>query len=165
MRPVRFGRARVDSLVTVVSIGLLVALPTPLRRRRCRPSTGSPNETVDPPLSPASRTEVLEPYAVGIAVDPLAGLLGLPLLLAGVEGIGPVRFTAEDVVWSLNEVKTNEAYRDSDRLANVDTITAEGQTITFGDSSNQEMCFTGLYRYPSQNASITQCTDVPGGIP
>ncbi len=40
-----------------------------------------------------------------------------------------------------------------------------GSTITFGDSSNQEMCFTGLYRYPSQNASVTQCTDFPGGIP
>ena len=39
------------------------------------------------------------------------------------------------------------------------------QNITFGDSTNEEMCFTGLYRYPSQNASITQCTDVPGGIP
>ena len=38
-------------------------------------------------------------------------------------------------------------------------------SITFGDSTNDEMCFTGLYRYPSQNASITQCTDVPGGIP
>ena len=37
--------------------------------------------------------------------------------------------------------------------------------ITFGDSTNAEMCFTGLYRYPTQNASITQCTDVPGGIP
>ncbi len=40
-----------------------------------------------------------------------------------------------------------------------------GQMITFGDSSNKEMCFTGLYRYPSQNASITQCTDQPDGIP
>ncbi len=40
-----------------------------------------------------------------------------------------------------------------------------GQTLRFGDSTNDEMCFTGLYRYPSQNASITQCTDVPGGIP
>ncbi len=37
--------------------------------------------------------------------------------------------------------------------------------IPFGDSSNQEMCFTGLYRYPTQNASVTQCTDLPGGIP
>ena len=44
-------------------------------------------------------------------------------------------------------------------------VNHSGQTVTFGDSSNQEMCFTGLYRYPSQNASITQCTDVPGGIP
>lgn len=40
-----------------------------------------------------------------------------------------------------------------------------GQTLHFGDSTNDEMCFTGLYRYPSQNASITQCTDVPGGFP
>ena len=40
-----------------------------------------------------------------------------------------------------------------------------GQVVRFGDSTNDEMCFTGLYRYPSQNASITQCTDVPGGIP
>lgn len=40
-----------------------------------------------------------------------------------------------------------------------------GSTIMFGDSSNQEMCFTGLYRYPTQNASVTQCTDIPGGIP
>lgn len=40
-----------------------------------------------------------------------------------------------------------------------------GGRVTFGDSTNEEMCFTGLYRYPSQNASITQCTDVPGGIP
>lgn len=40
-----------------------------------------------------------------------------------------------------------------------------GATVTFGDSSDNEMCFTGMYRYPSQNASLTQCTDVPGGIP
>ncbi len=40
-----------------------------------------------------------------------------------------------------------------------------GQTLHFGDSTNDEMCFIGLYRYPSQNASITQCTDFPGGIP
>lgn len=40
-----------------------------------------------------------------------------------------------------------------------------GSTVTFGDSSDNEMCFTGMYRYPSQNASLTQCTDVPGGIP
>ncbi|MBL0212410.1 MAG: hypothetical protein IPQ07_00740 [Myxococcales bacterium] len=40
-----------------------------------------------------------------------------------------------------------------------------GGVVTFGDSTNQEMCFTGLYRYPTQNASVTQCTDIPGGIP
>ena len=36
--------------------------------------------------------------------------------------------------------------------------------ITFGDSSDQEMCFSGLYRYPAANAGLFQCTDVPGGI-
>jgi hypothetical protein len=40
-----------------------------------------------------------------------------------------------------------------------------GGRVGFGDSTNEEMCFIGLYRYPSQNASITQCTDVAGGIP
>jgi hypothetical protein len=39
-----------------------------------------------------------------------------------------------------------------------------GHNVTFGDSSDQEMCFTGMYRYPSQNASVTQCTDVPSGF-
>lgn len=38
--------------------------------------------------------------------------------------------TADDVVWSLEEVKENAAYRDSGRLANVDKIEADGQTIT-----------------------------------
>jgi hypothetical protein len=44
-------------------------------------------------------------------------------------------------------------------------VNPTSQTVGFGDSSNKEMCFTGLYRYPSQNASITQCTDVPSGLP
>ena len=38
--------------------------------------------------------------------------------------------TPDDVVWSLTELKNNAAYRDSARLANVETITADGQTIT-----------------------------------
>jgi len=38
--------------------------------------------------------------------------------------------TPADVVWSLTQVKENAAYRDSARLSRVDTITAEGQTIT-----------------------------------
>ena len=40
-----------------------------------------------------------------------------------------------------------------------------GASVMFGDSSDNEMCFTGMYRYPSQNASLTQCTDFPAGIP
>jgi hypothetical protein len=40
-----------------------------------------------------------------------------------------------------------------------------GHRVGFGDSSDNEMCFTGMYRYPSQNASLTQCTELPGGLP
>lgn len=38
--------------------------------------------------------------------------------------------TPDDVVWSLQQVKDTASYRDSDRLARVSSITAEGQTIT-----------------------------------
>ncbi len=38
-----------------------------------------------------------------------------------------------------------------------------GSAVGFGDSSNQEMCFTGMYRYPAMGAGLFQCTDVPGG--
>ena len=31
--------------------------------------------------------------------------------------------------------------------------------IEFGDSSNEEMCFTGLYRYPKQALYLTECSD------
>jgi len=33
-----------------------------------------------------------------------------------------------------------------------------GGRITFGDSSNQEMCFAGLYRYPAQGGNIFSCS-------
>ncbi len=34
--------------------------------------------------------------------------------------------------------------------------------ITFGESSTNEMCFSGLYRYPAANAGLFECTDRPG---
>lgn len=34
-----------------------------------------------------------------------------------------------------------------------------GMTVDWGDSSTQEMCFTGLYRYPKQAATLFDCTD------
>jgi hypothetical protein len=37
-----------------------------------------------------------------------------------------------------------------------------GGLVTFGESSNDEMCFSGLYRYPAANAGLFQCTDNPG---
>ncbi|WP_347346488.1 ABC transporter substrate-binding protein [Microbacterium sp.] len=38
--------------------------------------------------------------------------------------------TPQDVVWSLNQVKDNAAYRDSARLAGISSIAADGQEIT-----------------------------------
>lgn len=37
-----------------------------------------------------------------------------------------------------------------------------GSVVTFGDSSLQEMCFVGMYRYPAANAGLMECTDMPG---
>ncbi len=34
--------------------------------------------------------------------------------------------------------------------------------VGWGESSNEEMCFTGLYRYPAQNEGIAKCTDTGG---
>lgn len=38
------------------------------------------------------------------------------------------------------------------------------RTIGFGDSSDTEMCFTGLYRYPATGSNLFECTDNPNGI-
>lgn len=35
-----------------------------------------------------------------------------------------------------------------------------GQTVTFGDSSNQEMCFVGIYRYPATGAGVFDCVEL-----
>lgn len=43
-------------------------------------------------------------------------------------------------------------------------VNNSGHNITFGDSSDAEMCFAGLYRYPSSNSNLFECTDNPGGI-
>jgi hypothetical protein len=34
--------------------------------------------------------------------------------------------------------------------------------VGWGESSNEEMCFSGLYRYPAQNEGIAKCTDTNG---
>lgn len=39
-----------------------------------------------------------------------------------------------------------------------DFVNNTGQRVTFGDSSDKEMCFAGLYRYPAQNAGLFDCT-------
>lgn len=35
----------------------------------------------------------------------------------------------------------------------------DATTLMWGDSSSQEMCFTGLYRYPKQALSLFDCTE------
>ena len=37
-----------------------------------------------------------------------------------------------------------------------------GADIHFGDSTTDEMCFDGLYRYPAQGTNIFKCTDTQG---
>jgi hypothetical protein len=38
-----------------------------------------------------------------------------------------------------------------------------GVPVTFGDSSDKEMCFTGLYRYPKQATHLFECSNLIGG--
>jgi hypothetical protein len=37
-------------------------------------------------------------------------------------------------------------------------LNTTGHSVTYGDSSDNEMCFSGLYRYPATNAGLFQCT-------
>lgn len=43
-------------------------------------------------------------------------------------------------------------------------VNTTGRTVTFGDSSDAEMCFAGLYRYPAQGSNLFECTDNPNGV-
>ena len=46
-----------------------------------------------------------------------------------------------------------------DRLKVACTYTnTSASTVTFGDSSNQEMCFTGMYFFPARGAGIFDCS-------
>ncbi|HLL22208.1 MAG TPA: hypothetical protein VK427_08750 [Kofleriaceae bacterium] len=36
------------------------------------------------------------------------------------------------------------------------------QPVYFGDSSNKEMCFVGMYQYPAANSGLFECTDTNG---
>jgi hypothetical protein len=37
-----------------------------------------------------------------------------------------------------------------------------GEPVSWGDSQNAEMCFTGMYRYPVLGQGVFHCTDNPG---
>ena len=39
-------------------------------------------------------------------------------------------------------------------------LNTTGHTVSQGDSSDNEMCFSGLYRYPATNAGLFQCTSI-----
>jgi len=41
-------------------------------------------------------------------------------------------------------------------------VNTTGQPVTWGDSQADEMCFTGMYRYPVLGQGVFHCTDNPG---
>lgn len=73
---------------------------------------------------------------------------------------GGVRTLLHDAPYQFSEqeyyLKTPEvAIQQGDRIETACTwINNTGSTVTFGESSTQEMCFTGLYRYPAQNNGL-----------
>jgi hypothetical protein len=62
----------------------------------------------------------------------------------------------EQISWPIDatEVKAGERIEIACTYLN-DT----GSTRTFGDSSNDEMCFAGLYRYPATGAGLFECVE------
>ncbi len=38
-------------------------------------------------------------------------------------------------------------------------VNGTGSTVTFGDSSSQEMCFVGIYRYPATGQGVFDCVE------
>jgi len=52
------------------------------------------------------------------------------------------------------EVKAGDSIRTDCTYTNT-----EPTNLRFGDSSNAEMCFTGLYRYPKKSLSLFECTE------
>lgn len=80
-------------------------------------------------VSRTDEQEIVPGLASDYEVSP-DGLTYTFTLREGVTFHDGQELTPEDVVWSLGQVKENEAYRDSARLAGVTDISAEGQTIT-----------------------------------
>lgn len=72
----------------------------------------------------------------------------------------PFAFGEQD----FDEVNPIEPLVGGDRIQVECTYTNNtNQTIGFGDSSNSEMCFAGLYRYPATGSNLFECTDNPTG--
>jgi peptide/nickel transport system substrate-binding protein len=80
-------------------------------------------------VSRTPEQEIVDALASAHEVSP-DGLTYTFTLREGVLFHDGSELTPEDVVWSLNEVKKNETYRDSARLAKVDNISADGQVVT-----------------------------------
>ncbi len=80
-------------------------------------------------VSRTPEQEIVPALATDYEISP-DGLTYTFTLREGVTFHDGQELTPQDVVWSLTQLKGNAAYRDSDRLANVDTIVADGQTIT-----------------------------------
>lgn len=78
---------------------------------------------------------------------------------------GGVTKSIHDEPFDFNEQTNYEiapmlVVRPGDSIRTECTYTNTGtQPIAWGDSSNAEMCFTGLYRYPKQAFSLFDCTE------
>jgi hypothetical protein len=77
--------------------------------------------------------------------------------------VGGTAMTLHDEAYSFEEQRnypiTPIAVADGDRINVVCSYTNDtDQNVTFGDSSDTEMCFTGLYRYPKQAVDLFECS-------
>jgi len=78
---------------------------------------------------------------------------------------GGVATPMHDAAFDFQEQKNYElsptvAIHAGDSIRTDCTYTNNDTTsLTFGDSSTAEMCFTGLYRYPKQALSLFECTE------
>jgi hypothetical protein len=67
----------------------------------------------------------------------------------------PYQFTEQNYYLKTPEVQVQA----NDRINVMCTyLNDTGHSVSNGDSSDEEMCFGGLYRYPAANAGLFQCT-------
>jgi hypothetical protein len=69
----------------------------------------------------------------------------------------PYQFTEQQYYLKSPEVQVQSGDRINVKCTYLNNT---GQPVQNGDSSNQEMCFSGLYKYPATNAGLFQCSSI-----